>query len=284
MNMRCTVHSSGAEFLKACEEYLLRNESEHNLILGKRAEADANAADGTDVTRISIHRNDTVVGAAVLHPSERSLLSRMDEPSIHALIGFMDATNIRIDSVVGPIESSECFADSWKEITETTPRLLLHTGVYELTEVVFPDPDGRKLIPAGTVDPDLAFQYLLGFLADCFPDLPDPQRSARQMLERHAGNGTLFFWQGEEDSVPVSMAAKTRESRNGATISLVYTPPQLRKRGHASRMVAALSDRCLKDGKRFCNLFADVKNPTSNAIYQEIGYRKIAESKHFRFS
>jgi predicted GNAT family acetyltransferase len=38
----------------------------------------------------------------------------------------------------------------------------------------------------------------------------------------------------------------------------------------------------LKSGKKFCNLFTDLLNPTSNSIYQKIGYRKIGESKHFK--
>ena len=120
------------------------------------------------------------------------------------------------------------------------------------------------------------------FLADCFADAANPQLAAT-MFDRHLQSRTLFFWQCPEDTVPVSMAAIARKTRNGATISLVYTPPAFRRQGHASRMAAALSDRCLKEGKKFCNLFADVTNPTSNSIYQEIGYRNIGESKHFKF-
>jgi predicted GNAT family acetyltransferase len=94
-------------------------------------------------------------------------------------------------------------------------------------------------------------------------------------------NAVLFFWKGSEDGQPVSMACNSRETRNGATISLVYTPPHLRGSGFASRVTAALSDRCLKSGKKFCNLFTDLMNPTSNSIYQRIGYRKVGEAKHF---
>ena len=273
--MHCIDHPTFAEFLRVCEEFLLRHESEHNLILGTRVEADSNL--------VSIHTENSVVGAAVLHATERSLLSKMDEAAIHTLIDFINERNILFESMVGPIESSECFVESWRTSNAIGAKLLLHTGVYELSEVRFPEMDGRSLIPMDAVKRDVAFQYLLGFLADCFPEMDDPKSAARKLLDRHSQNRTLFFRQGPDDSAPVSMAARARQSRNGATISLVYTPPGLRRQGHASRMVAALSDRCLREGKKFCSLFADLKNPTSNAIYQEIGYRKIGESKHFKF-
>ena len=79
------------------------------------------------------------------------------------------------------------------------------------------------------------------------------------------------------------MAAKNRESRNAATISLVYTPKELRGQGYASRIVAKLTQKLLDEGKSKCNLFTDLKNPTSNSIYQKVGYRFLGESMHFDF-
>jgi predicted GNAT family acetyltransferase len=33
----------------------------------------------------------------------------------------------------------------------------------------------------------------------------------------------------------------------------------------------------LAEGRRFCVLFTDLANPTSNAIYARIGYRPLAD-------
>jgi predicted GNAT family acetyltransferase len=38
-----------------------------------------------------------------------------------------------------------------------------------------------------------------------------------------------------------------------------------------------------KDRRRFCFLFTDAGNPTSNAIYQRIGYIPAAEVQEYRF-
>ena len=70
---------------------------------------------------------------------------------------------------------------------------------------------------------------------------------------------------------------------NGMRIGPVYTPPELRGRGYASALTAEVSQRVLDAGKRFCFLYTDRSNPTSNAIYERIGYRTVAEAAAIAF-
>lgn len=79
------------------------------------------------------------------------------------------------------------------------------------------------------------------------------------------------------------MAAVARPTLHGITVNLVYTPPEQRGRGFASNCVAALSQRMLDGGYQFCTLFTNLANPTSNDIYQQIGYRSIADFNEYRF-
>ena len=79
------------------------------------------------------------------------------------------------------------------------------------------------------------------------------------------------------------MAAAARPTLHGITVNLVYTPPEHRGRGYASNCVAALSQRMLDGGYQFCTLFTNLANPTSNDIYQQIGYRQIADFNEYRF-
>ena len=64
----------------------------------------------------------------------------------------------------------------------------------------------------------------------------------------------------------------------------VFTPSQFRRRGYASAVTAALSQILLDAGYRFCSLFTDLANPTSNKIYQQIGYRSVCDVDAYRFS
>jgi uncharacterized protein len=66
-------------------------------------------------------------------------------------------------------------------------------------------------------------------------------------------------------------------------IGPVYTPPELRGRGYATSLAAEVSRRRLAAGRRFCFLYTDLANPTSNAIYERIGYRRVCESAEILF-
>jgi predicted GNAT family acetyltransferase len=47
--------------------------------------------------------------------------------------------------------------------------------------------------------------------------------------------------------------------------------------------VAALSQAILDSGADFCVLFTDLANPTSNHIYQEVGYRPLCDFVEYNF-
>jgi predicted GNAT family acetyltransferase len=79
------------------------------------------------------------------------------------------------------------------------------------------------------------------------------------------------------------MAARTRPTPRGESISYVYTPPEHRRRGYATAVVARLSQEILDEGKQFCSLYTDLSNATSNSIYRKIGYRPIADVIEMHF-
>ena len=104
-----------------------------------------------------------------------------------------------------------------------------------------------------------------------------------QLAERKIKKSEVYVWL-DQDGNPVSMNLVGRPTENGISVSGVYTPKNLRKRGYASGVVAGTSQKILDSGKQFCVLYTDVANPTSNKIYQQIGYKEIATSKYFVFS
>ena len=80
------------------------------------------------------------------------------------------------------------------------------------------------------------------------------------------------------------MASSNRPTPNGIAVNLVYTPPEKRGRGYATACVAGVSQRQLDGGKTFCTLFTDLANPTSNAVYQRVGYQPLADFAEITFS
>ena len=67
-------------------------------------------------------------------------------------------------------------------------------------------------------------------------------------------------------------------------INRVYTPPEFRGRGYASNLVASLSRHLLDSGRKFCFLFTELANPTSNKIYQQIGYHPVSDFRHWKIA
>jgi predicted GNAT family acetyltransferase len=82
---------------------------------------------------------------------------------------------------------------------------------------------------------------------------------------------------------PVSSARRTADVGGIVRVGFVYTPPHLRRRGYASACVAAASEAILRGGAVACMLYADLANPTSNAIYQRLGYRPVSDAAEYRF-
>jgi predicted GNAT family acetyltransferase len=121
--------------------------------------------------------------------------------------------------------------------------------------------------------------WSLRFSNDC--GLGDDLAKAKEYAASAIKYKTRYLW--ELDSKPVSMAGVGGNTPNGIRVSWVYTPPELRGKGYASALVATLSQAQLDAGKKLCFLYTDLANPTSNAIYQRIGYKKVSESTHYDF-
>lgn len=62
------------------------------------------------------------------------------------------------------------------------------------------------------------------------------------------------------------------------------TPPRHRRQGYASACVARLTAHALAHPGRTCMLYADLANPTSNGIYQAIGYRRVGDAVDLRLT
>jgi len=64
----------------------------------------------------------------------------------------------------------------------------------------------------------------------------------------------------------------------------VYTPPEHRRHGYASALTAAACRRALDSGARHLVLFTDLANPTSNEIYQRVGFRPVEDRLRVTFA
>ena len=134
-----------------------------------------------------------------------------------------------------------------------------------------------RLAEAG--DLDLMTDWVARFAEDVGE--PGSIEDARNNAVRSVQNATLYVW---EDGRPVSIAKVARSTSNGASIGGVYTPPEFRGSGYSTSCVWTLAKRMLGGGYTFCNLFTDQANPTSNSIYQKIGYAALGDALALNFN
>lgn len=73
------------------------------------------------------------------------------------------------------------------------------------------------------------------------------------------------------------MAGRNRAAAGVARVGPVYTPPEQRRQGYGAAVTAACTSDALDRGASDVVLFTDLANPTSNAIYQQIGYRPLCD-------
>jgi len=134
---------------------------------------------------------------------------------------------------------------------------------------------------ATEADRALAVAWAVAFQREALGD--DDPRTAARMVDARLGGGAdsgLYVW---DDGQPVSLAGYSGPTPHGIRVGPVYTPPAHRGKGYASACVAALSQLLLDGGRAHCFLFTDLGNPTSNHIYQAIGYQPVCDVDEYRF-
>lgn len=156
----------------------------------------------------------------------------------------------------------------------------------DLVQVYLQSKEAENNLPLGVLqqclsqapDPNHLFiaALLTSWLAQFFQEAGETVSSseAAQIFSRYLAEKSLYVW---EHHGLVSMIRKTRPTPNGIVVPNVFTPGEHRNKGYATTCVYHFSQKLLQ-GYQFCTLYTDLANPTSNSIYQKIGYKAVADS------
>jgi uncharacterized protein len=278
-------HASVDEFLAAAGSFLEAREAEHNLLFGISSAIRATPElfiDDPPRFATVIDADGRVVAATLRTPPHNQVLSSIDDPAaVDALVeAFHDEP---IPGVLGPQAAAARFAAGWTGATGQAARLDVAERIFRLERVIPPSPS-----PTGTWrfaeprDHDLIARWVVDFMAEAVPEdppIPDPAATAERWIARRGR--VAYLW--EDGDEVVSFVGASGETPHGIRIGPVYTPPRLRRRGYATALTAAVSADQLARGRRFCFLFTDLANPTSNKIYAAIGYEPVTDVDQYRF-
>lgn len=282
MNLEVVLDSSPNQFLENAGPLLYQDEPMNSLIIGLCGNLlRAKESPKTSPVLIRIVNGDETVAAAIQTPPMNLVITYANEEQLTILAKHLFETGVNFPGVVGPTKASETFASIWSKLSGIKATLGMGQKIYKVETVILPPTKGILRV-AEPQEAELIAQWLAEFGNE---SLPPPDRKSVEERKPHAvraiENKLAYVWVA--DGAAVSMAHIGRPTENGISISAVYTPKHLRKRGYASAVVAHLSRKMLGSGNKFCVLYTDLSNPTSNKIYQDVGYREVSDSKHFLF-
>ena len=276
-----TVEFLPAEgYLAAMADLLGRDEARHNLALGiaMRAVAEPSVVGPDDwfaVVRDPLGKVDFGAWHTASHPVG---ISGGSAEGHAALCAELCERSLPVPGAVGIVPAVDVFAKAVAAATGQTPRTQMEQALYRLDAVQpldLPPGEFRRAVDA---DEEIVRLWSHGFDIDCGLR-PEGSPPRKEVLAFQRGD----VWLWCEGGAPVSMAATSRPTQSGVTIAGVYTPREARGHGYATAVVAKLSAQCLDEGKSFCCLFTDLANPTSNEIYQRIGYQRLDDFRMVTF-
>jgi GNAT superfamily N-acetyltransferase len=221
------------------------------------------------------------VGGAFLHTPPHPLLLTAVPAGVAG--GLAAALAGRpLSGVNAYVEAAEAFAATWLAAApggQATEQRRLR--LYRLGQLIWPDPapDGAPRVAADADAPLLAdwFAAFAGEVHDT--DAGEDQAGA---VRDKLSYGGVLMW--EAAGRPAAFAAVTRQVAKMVRVGPVYTPPELRGHGYASAATAEVSRRARAAGAEEVLLYTDLANPTSNSIYQRIGYRAVEDRVVLAFS
>jgi GNAT superfamily N-acetyltransferase len=260
-------------FLDHAGGFLLQAEAENNLILGIAQQLKA----GTLLSRkpvylATIEQDGNIVGCAFRTPPYKLGLTRMPVAAIPSLVKDVAAVYDALPAVMGEESGARAFAKAWAKAHDVDAKTGIVHGIYELDEIIPPRrPANGSARLATDDDIDNITNWIEAFSAEAGVHTDN----ARALATARMREDSFYLW--TDDGAAVSMTAWSGETPNGRRVGYVYTPPSLRGRGYATSLVAHVSERILEDGCRFCFLYTDLSNATSNDIYRQIGYRHLCD-------
>lgn len=280
------------ELLTSAEEFLMRTLSlraadpfRTNILGGVATSvADGSLTYDAHLWWVLFDDQDRCVGAAMRTAPHGMVLSPMPLNAICDLARAVSLQDDKLPSVSGPTAAVEKFIEEYKgTLSEgSTRRVELDEQLllYALGELSIPSSDGVMTIATAS-DYELLLTWYRAFASDTGVFMPNPEGSIRAGLSRNS----YRFWSVDGEKVCLAGHAPLVSTPTGtiARIGPVYTPPERRRNGYGGALTAALSQELLSQGAKVM-LYTDALNPTSNSIYQKIGYQLIDKNAMYKFS
>jgi GNAT superfamily N-acetyltransferase len=186
--------------------------------------------------------------------------------------------------IVGSEDAVTVFLEAYAACGIVRSRRHFTRGVksllYELGELAAPGVEGSYRV-ATVDDIGLVAQWTRDFQEFTGIAAVSDERE-RDFLITRLNEQSLRLWSVNDTPVAMAGHAATFDAPTGSVtrVGPVFTPERLRGRGYGSAVTAALCQELLSRGSRVI-LYADADYPTSNRVYQRLGFRLIDDLIEF---
>jgi RimJ/RimL family protein N-acetyltransferase len=215
----------------------------------------------------------TVDGAVLQTPPFALLLASVPAGSVPGLLRVLSAERGLPAAVNVEAVREASFLADWAAVTAGTGTARVRSRLYRLGDLRPPNPAAAGAARlAGQADVDLLVDWHDAFRLEAEGAGP---ADARRTVADRLSHGGLMLWEAEGE--PVAMAGLTRIVAGVARVVGVYSPRAHRRQGYGAAITTAVTLAAQAAGATDVVLFTDLANPTSNALYQRLGYRPVED-------
>lgn len=276
------VHDSLADFWSATESFYTADPVRHTVALTGITYRLAHPEPTEDPQiLVTAHDGSKFLGVALRLPPYPLVTDAVPVELADDFADVLLGITTKLNAVTGERDQATAFAAAWSRRTGVTATEAMSMRLFRLDTLVIPAVPGRmRLTTPG--DAELLGPWRAAFMEEAMPHLrrdDDHVAEVRGQLER--GNAHVLW---EVDGTPVAWAGANRPVNDMTRIGPVYTPPEHRNHGYAAAATAAVCTWAKNAGVTEVLLYTDLANPTSNAIYQRIGFVPVLDATELTFT
>ncbi|MER5933418.1 GNAT family N-acetyltransferase [Streptomyces sp. NPDC002054] len=214
-------------------------------------------------------------------PRGRLTLTTLAPEQADTLAAHLAALGHSFTGVTADHDTATAFAEAWQRQTGAAPVRDWRGRLHRLHTLTPPEP-----VPAGRgrLVGEWDHEHLMSWCREFAADVGEVVSiDAASWEDTRFAEKRYTFWE-TPDGVPVSMAGVNPMVAGQVRVDPVYTPSHLRGRGYAGAVTVEVSRAALAAGATDVVLFTNPANPTSNALYQRIGYVPVTDFTGYNLS
>lgn len=266
-------------FRDRIQPYLLQHELQHGVLLSNIIMLMQSLERYSEPPYFALveEQGKIVVIAIYLSPQPVTLSLIPNLLAIQLIVDDLSVANKTLPGVRGIAKEAQAFANAWTECSGQSYDLKLQLRFYQLNVVQPVLGVKGDLRLAEKSDQALLVEWFNAFAQTV---IVEGSETAEQRVALQLSQKSLYIWQNQ---VPVSLVGTSRTVSGNGIVRTVYTPPEHRRNGYATASVAAVSQIILNQGCKCCYLSTNLKNSTSNHIYQTVGFQPICDWHRYMF-